>query len=114
MGGGGNTLRVYRRLLGLARRMQPAERRADALKQIREGFRQHAQERDEERCVVCSSVYVVIVWWWLGWWWVVDGRVRRVGWGAASRREGGSQGRPEGPFLALCIQTNPTHRPNSI
>ncbi len=50
-GGGGNTLRVYRRLLGLARRMQPAERRAEALRQIRAGFRQHAQEGDEERCV---------------------------------------------------------------
>lgn len=49
--GGGNTLRVYRRLLGLARQIQPADRRAAALQQIREGFRQHAQERDEERCV---------------------------------------------------------------
>lgn len=46
---GGNTLRVYRRLLGLARQMQPAERRDEARRQIREGFRQHAQERDEER-----------------------------------------------------------------
>jgi hypothetical protein len=48
---GGNTLRVYRRLLGLARNMQPAERRAEALTLIREGFRQNVQERDEERCV---------------------------------------------------------------
>lgn len=55
-GGGGNTLRMYRRLLGLARQMQPAERRAAALHQIREGFRQHAQERDEERCVLIGCV----------------------------------------------------------
>lgn len=48
---GGNTLRVYRRLLGLARQMQPAEQRQKALAQIREGFRQHAREQDGERCV---------------------------------------------------------------
>lgn len=43
-----NALRVYRRLLGLAKQL-PQEKRASALQQIREGFREHATETDVER-----------------------------------------------------------------
>jgi hypothetical protein len=40
--------RVYRKLLTLIRRM-PAEKRPEALQQVREGFRKNAGETDPER-----------------------------------------------------------------
>ncbi len=43
-----NALRVYRRLLGLAKQL-PAEKQESALQQIRQGFREHAGETDTQR-----------------------------------------------------------------
>ena len=43
-----NALKVYKQLLGLARRL-PLEKQTAALAQIREGFRQNAGETDSER-----------------------------------------------------------------
>ena len=39
---------MYRRLLGLARRL-PESKQDEALFQIRQGFREHAEEADEAR-----------------------------------------------------------------
>jgi len=41
-------LRVYRRLLGLAKNL-PQDKQASALVQIRQGFREHAGETDAQR-----------------------------------------------------------------
>lgn len=43
-----HTLRMYRQLLGLAKRL-PGEQRTQALAQIREGFRSNAQEDQSEK-----------------------------------------------------------------
>jgi hypothetical protein len=43
-----NALRVYRRLLGLAKNL-PQDKQASALVQIRQGFREHAGETDAQR-----------------------------------------------------------------
>ena len=43
-----NALRVYRRMLGLAKSL-PQDKQASALVQIRQGFREHAGETDAQR-----------------------------------------------------------------
>jgi len=43
-----HVLQMYRRLLGLARRL-PESKQDEALFQIRQGFREHAEEADEAR-----------------------------------------------------------------